>query len=381
MRAITDILPSASSSLPGIIIGHPENRRVVDFVQALQSMGAPSPIVLPHQTLIHDHEPLVAIADEPRWVRIESVGENASFESELLRLGFDNNPRDIPPHSLREAEFGEVRAPAQWYRGFTRYLRSLKDIFSKKTTWYVLQPPEAIIQLFDKYSAWHQHKKAGIPVPDAVEDKVKHPDELRKIMDLRGWSSVYVKLNSGSSASGLGVFFRSHQERFMTTLLHQNHRWFNSRKILRLSQPQDINRALGFILAEGAHVELSIPKARIDRALFDLRILVVNGEPALTVVRKSSHPITNLHLGGQRGEWSHIRDKMTPELIDQMYTHCRTTAALHGCFHLGLDLLISPGFESYRLIEANAFGDLLPRLSIKGRSVYAHQASLLSGLQ
>ena len=38
--------------------------------------------------------------------------------------------------------------------------------------------------------------------------------------------------------------------------------------------------------------------------------------------------------------------------------------------HVGLDVLFEPGLAHHRIIEANAFGDLLPNLTLDGLSVY-----------
>jgi hypothetical protein len=44
--------------------------------------------------------------------------------------------------------------------------------------------------------------------------------------------------------------------------------------------------------------------------------------------------------------------------------------AAHDCLHIGVDLLLEPGLRLHRIIEANAFGDLLPGLTSAGKSVY-----------
>ena len=97
---------------------------------------------------------------------------------------------------------------------------------------------------------------------------------------------------------------------------------------------------------------------------FDTRVLVVAGEPAFTVVRTSSHPITNLHLGGTRGDPAIVADVAGPA-----HESCRRIARLYaGTLHIGVDVLYEPGLRAHRVLEANAFGDLLP-----GLGVYEHE--------
>jgi glutathione synthase/RimK-type ligase-like ATP-grasp enzyme len=52
---------------------------------------------------------------------------------------------------------------------------------------------------------------------------------------------------------------------------------------------------------------------------------------------------------------------------------CVRIAAAHGTFHLGVDLMFEPGFRGHRILEANAFGDLLPRLARDGVDVHGWQ--------
>lgn len=49
---------------------------------------------------------------------------------------------------------------------------------------------------------------------------------------------------------------------------------------------------------------------------------------------------------------------------------CRKVASLYRSLHVGLDVMFEPGLERHRVIEANAFGDLLPNLTLDGLSVY-----------
>ena len=42
-----------------------------------------------------------------------------------------------------------------------------------------------------------------------------------------------------------------------------------------------------------------------------------------------------------------------------------------------IDLMFERGFAGHRILESNAFGDLLPNLTKNGRSVYQRQIELL----
>ena len=52
---------------------------------------------------------------------------------------------------------------------------------------------------------------------------------------------------------------------------------------------------------------------------------------------------------------------------------CVAVQRASGAFHAGVDLMFEPSLTRHRIIEANAFGDLLPNLSRDGLDVYGWQ--------
>lgn len=95
------------------------------------------------------------------------------------------------------------------------------------------------------------------------------------------------------------------------------------------------------------------------------------------VVRSSRHPITNLHLGGQRGDLGRLRERISDEAWAQAMASCEAVAKLHGAFHLGIDLALSRSWSQHHVLEANAFGDLLPGpIADGGTSVYELEVEL-----
>ena len=200
------------------------------------------------------------------------------------------------------------------------------------------------------------------------------PDDLRARMRAAGWPTVFVKLSSGSSASCLAVFVhREAGEHVMTTVEDTGHARYNTRKIQRLDDRTRIDRVLGFILGEGAQVERAIPKARLANRYCDCRVLVIDGVPAFIVVRAATHPITNLQLGARRGELADLRAAVPDDAWQSAMASCCTVQRTSGAFHVGVDLMFEPRFTTHRIIEGNAFGDLLPNLERDGLDVYGWQ--------
>ena len=372
-----------------LILGNPENRRITGFCAALREHGQPEPIVLSHRALLHEPAALLEIADQPLLVRIDATGEDPEVEALLLERGFadaaGSGCSTIDPLALRErggVRFGEILAPRQHQLGYRRYLDQLAAVFEQRPSWRVLQSPTSIAELFDKRRTSRRYAELGIPVPEFL-DGVDSAEQLRAQMFARRWPAVFVKLACGSSASCVALYqYRPDQperERLLTTVHVRPEGRFNSLRLQQLQARPAIDELIEFLLAEGSQVERSISKARIGSRVFDLRILVIAGEPAFVVPRASHHPITNLHLGGIRADLREVRDRVSTDAWRRAMTSAREVFAAHECLHVGVDLLFEADMHGHRVIEANAFGDLLPGLERAGRSVYAWEIAAALG--
>ena len=98
--------------------------------------------------------------------------------------------------------------------------------------------------------------------------------------------------------------------------------------------------------------------------------LVIAGEARHWVVRQSRHPMTNLHLGNQRGDGFALGELLGPEKLAAALALAEKAAA---CFpdslYAGVDVLLDARHQAF-VGEINAFGDLLPRLTHRGESAY-----------
>ena len=361
---------------PFLVIGNPENRRVTLFQAALAARGLPPAHVVPWRALLRDPAVLADLPDTERLVRIDSAGESFEVEKALLKRGHEDaralgcavlTPEQID--ALPE-DHGRILCPRQHHLGFLRTLRQLEAIFAGHPRWRVLSSPASIAELFDKRVTSRKYAARGIPVPPALEG-ITDVESLRTRMREEGWREVFVKLSCGSSASCLGIFrLGRSDESLFTTLEQTDTGWYNSLKVRRVREPQRVEAALEFLLREGSQVERALPKARLRGDFFDCRVLVVRGEPAFTVIRQSRHPITNLHLGGKRGDMEAFLAAVPPRELEAAMETCRQVARAHDCLHVGIDLMYEAHFQGHAVLEANAFGDLLPNLRRDGLSVY-----------
>lgn len=366
------------TTLPYIVIGNPENRRVTMFQQALAAQGCPPATVVPYIELLSDPGRLDELPDEPALVRIDSAGESFEVERGMLRLGHQDalsaGVNTIEPEAVDRLteDRGRILCPRQVHLGFLRLLEQLDLIFADKRNWRLLNRPATIAELFDKRLTSRRYAAAGLPVPPTLEG-ITSAKQLRAEMHERGWASAFVKLSCSSSASCLGVYHhrvREEAEFVMTTVEMAEEGWYNSLRVRRVNDRRRIDELLGFLLREGSQIERQVSKARLGGAYFDCRVLCVAGEPVFTVVRQNRHPITNLHLGGWRGDLAALEARLPSEQHEAAMESCQAVARMHDSFQLGVDLLYEAGFSGHRIIEANAFGDLLPNLTREGLSVY-----------
>ena len=361
---------------PFILVGNPENRRVTLFQEALARQGLPPAHVVPWRELLASPGLLADLPDSEAFVRIDSTGENWDVEKALLKRGYEDAVGQgcsvLTPEQVDRLPMdrGRILSPRQHHLGFLRVLAELEPIFAAHSRWHILQKPSAIADLFDKRITSRRYAALGVPVPEPL-DGVTDVESLRERMREEDCREVFVKVSCGSSASCLAIYRRGRSVDTLTTTIEvAKTGWYNSLKVRRIEAPEQVDEILTYLLGEGSQVERSIPKARLGGDYFDCRVLMVRGEPAFTVVRQSMRPITNLHLGGWRGDLGDFHAAVPRnELADAMES-CRTVARSHDCLHLGIDLMYEEHFTGHRVLEANAFGDLLPNLRRDGLTVY-----------
>ncbi|MGC4116946.1 MAG: STM4014 family protein [Myxococcales bacterium] len=359
-----------------IVIGNPENRRVGLFQAALAAQGQPAAEVVSWLDVARHFEKLEALSPEPAVVRIDSAGEDFEVDRELLKAGHEDalqsGATTIEPAKIDALTYdrGLILCPRQQHFGFLKMLGRLEALFARRPAWKVLSPPKCIATLFDKRETSRLYQSLGVPVPPRLEP-VASLEDLNQRMDEADCRSAFIKMSASSSASCLAIYLRRPRGDFlMTTIEATRTGWYNSLKVRRIDHPRLLSEVVGFLLREGSQIEEEVPKARLDGAFFDCRVVVVAGEPAFLVVRQNKHPITNLHLLGWRGERASLDRDVPPELFAAAMQSCKTVWKAHGCLHVGVDVMFEHGYTGHRVIEANAFGDLLPNLTRDGLSVY-----------
>nr|WP_307835160.1 STM4014 family protein [Streptomyces adelaidensis] len=343
-----------------VVVGNGENRRVGLFVAAAEAAGAGTPRVVEWRDVLCDggHE---FAADEV--VRLDSPGEDAEVDR-LLR-GVDDPTR--------------VEGSATWYARFLAAVGSLRGGVR-------LDDPAELAVLFDKRLCHSRLAAAGVPVPPSPTSgdalPVRGWDDVRAAMREHGMPRVFVKPAHGSSASGVLAVESSASGRIRATTsveVGADGRLHNSLRVRRYTDEREIAGIVDALAADGLHIERWLPKASAHGRSADLRVLVVAGRATHAVVRTSRFPMTNLHLGGTRGDLASVVDTAGDRWRQALGICERAAACFPGTLCVGVDLLPAIGWRRFAVGEVNAFGDLLPRLTglpggpAEGLDTYAAQ--------
>ncbi|WP_168543713.1 STM4014 family protein [Streptomyces physcomitrii] len=344
--------PAAAETLAApprfAVVGNPENRRVGLFTTAVRAAGLPAPRVLAWRDVLREGG---AVFAPEEYVRVDSPGENPEVDRLLRGAG----------------EPTRVEGTARWYARFTAAVRGLSGGLP-------LDDPEELAVLFDKRRCHGVLRAAGVPVP---ESPTSGPDgapvrgwaDVRELMRERRMPRLFVKLAHGSSASGVLAVESASGGRIRATTsaeLAPDGRLFNSLRVRRHTTEREVAALVDALAPDGLHLERWLPKAGQRGRAADLRVVVVAGRATHAVVRTSRHPMTNLHLGGARGDLAAARAAVEAAGADwgEALALCeRAAACFPGTLCVGVDLLPALGWRRFTVGEVNAFGDLLPGLT------------------
>ncbi|MFJ4964562.1 hypothetical protein EES43_26630 [Streptomyces sp. ADI96-02] len=353
------------------VVGNPDNRRVASFEAAVRDAGLPPVRRVPWLQVLSG----TAVFEPGETVRIDSPGEDPRVER-LLR-GVEDPTR--------------VEGSARWYAGFTAAVaevaRAAEDARAR-----VLGSAEDIAVLFDKRLCHARLADADVPVPASPTSgpparAVEGWSDVRALMREHRMPRAFVKLAHGSSASGVLAVETAGPGRVRASTSVERDargRLFNSLRVRRYTTEREVGAIVDALAPDGLHVERWLPKATQRGRAADLRIVVVAGRATHAVVRTSASPMTNLHLGGARGDLDEVRAAVSAAggCWREALALCeRAAACFPGTLCVGVDLLPATGWRRFAVGEVNAFGDLLPGLTglpggaAEGLDTYAAQVA------
>lgn len=335
------------------VVGNPANRRVTMFADAVRAAGLPAPRALPWREVLDGG----AEFRRGETVRIDSPGEEPAVEYRLRQV---TDPT-------------RVEGTARWYARFTGAVRGVADA-ARASGARLLDDPAELAVLFDKRLCHRVLDRAGVAVPPSPTSgpeaaPVRGWEDVRALLGTAGLRRAFVKLAHGSSASGVLAVERSGPGRIQAATSVErapDGALFNSLRVRRYTSEAEIGAIVDALAPDGLHVERWLPKASLGGRAADLRVVVVGGRATHAVVRTSRSPMTNLHLGGARGDLAAARSAAEAAGVpfSSVLGLCeRAAACFPGTLCVGVDLLPGTGWRRFAVGEVNAFGDLLPGLT------------------
>lgn len=361
-----------------VAIANPDGKRWQTYARELFAFWAergvrPEVEVVPWRVVVARDGNLddLPAFDRPALVRLESPGRDFEVTKLLLQAGARATPAEAGTTWLAlPYQKGQLVRPALLYRGFCRVLKGLRRAFDARPHLRPLACPLAVAEFFDKNATSVRLNAAGIPTPPSLKPPPT-PKRLLAALRTRRFPTAYVKLNTGSSASSIAVVHPLDERPWgISSVVCLDGGFCSTRRLCR-HEGDELHALLRFLLDEDACVQRGIPMAQIDGQNFDVRVVVVYGEPAFVVFRLSSQPMTNLHLGGRRGRFDTCRACIPTRAWLDGLDHCAEAARLYDCAMVGIDLLFERGYPRHYLLEVNAFGDFFPGLTdSRGRTAH-----------
>jgi hypothetical protein len=360
------------------VLANPDGLRWRAYEPELRATWAargatPEVVVVPWRDVIAAEGRLddIAAFDRPAVVRLESPGRDWEVSRLLLRLGSlaEDDATETDWLGL-EYRRGELVRPGLFYAGFCHVLHGLRASFDARPHLRLTACPIQILEMFDKNASGARLGAASVPVPPSLVAP-NEPPALLEMLRRERYEPAYVKLNTGSSASAIAVV-QPRQTPFATSSIAVRDGTFYSTRRLVRHAGTGLDLVLAFLIREGVCVQQGIRMAQMEGQNFDVRVVVLHGKPAFTVFRLSPNPMTNLHLGGRRGDPAACRAAIPPRAwLDGLDACVEAAAQFPRCAMVGVDLLFEAGYRRHFVLEVNAFGDFFPNLTDeRGRSIY-----------
>lgn len=364
-----------------VLLAHPDLPRVISLQTALAAAGLPPARVVAWRDWLSNPAclaPHLAGSGQRIWLKIEAPGEAPGSLDRLLQQGALTANQPPPPPLLP----GELALGVLSHAGLKAALTELQAQLAAHPAVRCFNPPADILAMTDKLHCQQTLQAAGVPVPPLL-GAISSFEELVEKLRQTGRRRVFVKPRYGSSAAGVVALESDGRGRYRATtsveMLETGTRalprLFNSLRIRRYAGPQ-IPRLIDALAPHAPYLEQWVPKPRLGKRSFDLRVLTLAQQACHRVARLAPHPLTNLHLGNQRGVVEDCLNADDQALLATTAT--RAAACFPDSLMAGIDIIVNRGRA--HVLEMNACGDWLPRLSWQGRSVHQAEIDLMETL-
>jgi hypothetical protein len=307
---------------------------------------------------------------QPGMLKIEPPGDDPAAHLLLLQAGCRRQDRAPVP----APEHGELLAMDAWFAGFSNAMQGLARQLAALPAIRVFNAPAEILRMTDKLACQRHLATHGVPIP-ALLGAVESYDHLQSLLHEHQLDRVYLKPRYGSSASGVVAYRRNkagRQQATTSATLSRTDgqlRVFNVKRMARYETQGDIASLVDALAAQELYAEAWLNKPRCGDSHYDLRVVTLAGQPAHRVARIGKQMMTNLHLDNRRGDAAGLLN--AADLAALEAASAQAARAFPASHVTGYDLVVRQG--KAHVLEANAFGDLLPGLLWQGADTYTAQ--------
>ena len=299
--------------------------------------------------------------NQPSLLRIESPARDFALFRMLMQAGEKSEGRQPTAWESPGGREGWIASPRLIYVGLSHVLGGIEKSIAQLPALIPTGNCRDILAMFDKNQTADILRKANLPTPDSFAASIgTSSQQVLERLRQTHWKDAYIKLAYGSCASGIAVVKAQYAyPHGVSTVVRLDGNFFNTYRVRQLSS-EDLLDVLEFLIAEDVIVQQGIAKTSVHGQNFDVRVVVIRGQVAGCIFRVSPHPMTNLHLGGRRGDYEQVRRVIpTRQWLDGLDA-CVEAADLFDLPAVGVDLAFAHGDFSPFLLELNAFGDFFP---------------------
>jgi hypothetical protein len=347
-----------------LLIGSASSRRSQLLEAAARTIGLRVSLI-DWRDLLRDDAPL---GEGHLWCKIDPPSDDPQTADAFIREGFRLAEADSP--APRPLQHGELAHMHWWYAGF---MSALARVELRVQRLRLFTPMKQIALMCDKLACQRHLADNHIDVPTLLGE-VSSWDAFEAQYPPTEAPAVFIKSRYGSSAAGV-VAIRRHRDgrvrAYSSARLATDGALYSHLRISVYSQREDIKALIDALAVQGAYAERWMPKPRAPiapDANYDLRVVTFCGRPRQRIARISRSPMTNLHLGNRRSppQWLGARQVEALE-----HTVSQAASAFSPSMSIGFDVVLQS--ERAYVLEANAFGDLLPGLQFEGAGTFDDQ--------
>ncbi len=282
--------------------------------------------------------------------------------------GYDDAVIKLEPPSYKESDFLAYNNLCIDYIRLLEHISSIK----KAENVHFINDPLSLCSTLDKVV--NKSLLSGLPVTPVLSSSVHHYDELIELLNRQKKNNVFIKPRYGSGAGGIIALKQNSRTKELiayTTLKKNGDRFYNTKRINRLTHNKDIADYTNAVFNSEALVEEWIVKDMFEGMNYDLRVVGQFGNIEHIVIRYSKGTITNLHLNNKVGNFSDL--KVSDDLLKKIRQISVQSIEMSGLNYGGVDVLIKKDSGEPYIIEVNGQGDHIYQDIFNENRIYKNQ--------